>query len=421
MLDYIKNFKNSELAMGSLMLVILFNLGNVFSYLFQFSMARMLGPADYGVLAFLMALIYIFTIPSSSIQTVISKYTTQFTVNKNFGKIRGMLNDSLKKLLKISTIAFIAYLLIVIIGYSLFYIKYGRIPGVSISLFSLTGLIIFSSFIYPLGLGILQGMKKFFALGMSSIFANGLRFILAVVFVFLNLKVYGAILGLIFSISIAFILIFPFIKEVLNAKSVKSEIHLFSKGSMPTFFAMLAIVLMYSLDVILIKFFFAPDIVGKYAVLSMIGKIILFGSISVANAMFPISSERFISGNKEQNKLIRKTFITIFTLCLIAVILFAVFPELIIKILFGNQYLTLANSLIYVAIAFSFLSFLNLMVLYRISVERFTNKHAILLFVLLFIQIAILIFARKTVDNFCIGFMISSIISFVGSWYGGRR
>jgi O-antigen/teichoic acid export membrane protein len=421
MFEYFKKIKNSELAMGSLILIFLFNIGNLFSYFFQFFMARMLGPADYGVFAFLLSIVYIFTIPTSSIQTIISKYTTKLNTKKEFGKLKGLLYFSIKKLLKISIITFFIYFIVLSVGFFVFYSLKGRFPEVSFWLFVITGLVIFNSFISPVGLGILQGMKKFFALGLNAVISNGLKFTLALLLVYFNFRVFGALLGIIFGSFIAFVFILPFIKEITNTKTKETKIHLFSEEAGPTFFSMLFIVLIYSIDVIFAKFFFSPETAGQYAGLSMIGKIILFGAISIANAMFPISSEKFLKKNSETQKLIRKTFGTLLLLCLFAIILFLLFPKMVISLLFGEAYLPLSNLLGYVAISFSFISFTNLMVLYRISTDRFKIKHAVYLFFLFLTQMLLMFFFRTSIEKFVLAFMFASIIIFLVSWITGRN
>ena len=84
MFKKIKKIWEDELIKGSFILFVLIGFFNLFNYLFQMSMARMLGPSDYGILAVLMSFIYIFSIPSEAIQTIISRYTSKFNIKKEF-------------------------------------------------------------------------------------------------------------------------------------------------------------------------------------------------------------------------------------------------------------------------------------------------------------------------------------------------
>src|SRR3989344_5986119 len=93
----LNNILRNEFFLGSLILMILINTGNVITYVLHFSMARLLGPVDYGIFAVLTNIIFIFSMPAVSIQTLISKYTTRYNLKKDF-EIRvcidtaGMLN-----------------------------------------------------------------------------------------------------------------------------------------------------------------------------------------------------------------------------------------------------------------------------------------------------------------------------------------
>ena len=58
----ISRIKKDELIKGGFILLITIGIFNILNYIFQMSMAKILGPADYGVLAVLMSFIYIMTI-----------------------------------------------------------------------------------------------------------------------------------------------------------------------------------------------------------------------------------------------------------------------------------------------------------------------------------------------------------------------
>ena len=131
----ISRIKKDELIKGGFILLITIGIFNILNYIFQMSMAKILGPADYGVLAVLMSFIYIMTIPSEAIQTVISRYISKFSIKKEYGKMKYLMNKSLKKGLFIAVIAFLIYIPIAYI-FSL-YLK------INVSLLIFSGLYMF--------------------------------------------------------------------------------------------------------------------------------------------------------------------------------------------------------------------------------------------------------------------------------------
>lgn len=405
MLDLKSIFRN-EFFFGSLILIILINIGNVITYVLHFSMARLLGPIDYGVFAVLTNIIFIFSMPALSIQTLVSKYTTRYNIKKDYGRINGIFNHLIKESLIISSLIYVAFLIV-----SLYTYKQLKIP---FFLLALTGVFLFIAFTYPILIGILQGMKRFNAWGWNYVISCFIKLIIAVLLVTIGFRVYGAITGFILGTFISLLMLFPFIKDILHSEKIESRLDIFSRQSLPTVFSMLIIVVMYSMDIILAKIFFEPEIAGKYAIASLLGKTVWFVSSAVGNAMFPISSEKYETGEKSRG-LIKKTYFAIIFICITAVLILAIFPELIIKILFDVRYLNVANILVYIGIGFSFLSLLNTHILYKISVDKLGMKHIFILAILMVLQFFVLLFVHSSIESFSILFMISNIVIFIAS------
>jgi O-antigen/teichoic acid export membrane protein len=406
LLDFLKQTGNNELFRGSLILLILFNIGNVFSYLFQVSMARMLGPVDYGILAVLTSIFYVFSVPSTSIQTIVSKHTTRLFVKGDYGRMKGFFHFMISKMLVISIIVFFMFVILS------FYLS--KKLDISAWLLILAGTFLFGSFISPISVGMLQGIKKFSAWGWNSIGATLIKLLVAITLVSLGFRVYGAVIGFVIGGIFAFFFVFPFIRKITSAEKIDEKVNIFSKEIASTFLAVLFIVFIYSTDVIFARIFFSKEIAGIYGVISMIGKIILFGATGISNAMFPISSEKFVSGTGTRG-VIKKALLAAGLWAGMLLAFFFIFPELVIRILFGEQYLLLKDVLIYVGVAFSFISFLNIFVLYKISTDKFKPKHILVLAIFWIIQMAILYFINGSIESFSIGFMVSTIITFIGS------
>ncbi len=61
---------------------------NVFNLLYHFFMVRNLSPKDYGHLNTLMAFFMLFSVPSSTIQTTVTKFVSKLYVECEYKKIR---------------------------------------------------------------------------------------------------------------------------------------------------------------------------------------------------------------------------------------------------------------------------------------------------------------------------------------------
>jgi len=406
MIKNLKKHLSSELAKGSLVLFVMINIFNFLNYVFHFSMARLLIPADYIVLGVLMHLVYLYSTPSEAIIGVISKYTTKFSMEKEYGKIKFLVQNSLKKTAKYSLILFItATILAGIINYFFWHIDF--------ILIVLTNLLIFEIFLIAILRGVQQGRKKFYSLGGNMILESTIKLVLAITLVLIGFKVLGAILGLVVGVMVAIVFSFYALKDLFKEKGKKAKLDGIGHYSTSFLGAMIAIVLMYSLDVFLAKIYFVDDLAGKYAVISMLGKMIFFGTIPIGKALFPISSEKFNRNEKTKN-LFYKSFLAIALLSSVALLIFLFFPKLLILILFGAKYTEVSQYLIYVGIALTFLSFTNLVVMYGLSIERF-KAYYLYLFIFVILEFTLFSMFHATLMEFVLTFMISNILMFLGS------
>ena len=400
----IKKIVSNELVRGSFVLFITFNIFNILNFVFQFSMARMLGPVEYGVFAVLMSMLYFMAIPSDSIQTIVSRYTSKFNVNGENGKIKSLITKSLKKGI---LFAFLIYLLLIP-----FFYLFSYFLNISFFLVLLTGLMLFTFFLIPTTRGVLQGQKRFNSLGINMVLDSGIKVLISLYLVFIGWSVYGAVSSILLGSFIALVLSFIPLRKTLSEKSKSANFSGIYQYSSPIVFSILAILLMQSLDVILAKRFFSPEIAGQYAVANLIGKMIFFGTLAISKSMFPLSSEKFDDG-KNTNKIFYRSLIIVLFLCVSALLVLLLFPELFVKVLFGEKYLPVSNIIFNIGLAFSFISLSNLVVLYCISVNRKINTFYMAGFVI--IQVILLWLFKSSLYSFSIAMMISSLLLFIGS------
>jgi len=201
--------------------------------------------------------------------------------------------------------------------------------------------------------------------------------------------------------------------KIIKAESSKEDIQIFNKKGFIEFMGVFIFVFLFSLDVFFVKAFFSAESAGKYAVISMIGKIILFLGMTIGNVMLPINSEKFVKGNKTKY-VFRKTMMLTFLICGASLIIFYLFPELVVNVLFGKIYSSASNILLYIGIAFSFLALLNILLLEKISTDKFKIKELFFMFFFLVVEVSAFLIYHNTIEQFSIAFMFSTIITFIG-------
>jgi O-antigen/teichoic acid export membrane protein len=266
----------------------------------------------------------------------------------------------------------------------------------------LTGLFIFYALIIPLVRGVLQGKKKFMALGYNLVLESVIKFVAGLILVLMGLKVWGAIGAFIAGSSFAALFVFSSIKEVINSKKERVEyLNLFS-SNFSILLGMTAIVLMYSLDVILARKFFTPELAGQYSFVSLIAKTILFSSFAIGKAMFPISSENF-ENNKETKSIFKKSILITLIVASAALVLFYFLSGFIVKILSlgDTRYLSASPILFILGLGFSFASISYILILYNISTNKMKKSSFGLLFFVL-LEIILLILFNSSIHQFSV-------------------
>ncbi|MEK6843998.1 MAG: oligosaccharide flippase family protein [Nanoarchaeota archaeon] len=394
---------NKNLIKGSSILLLGFGLFNFMHFLFQFFMARMLNISEYGILAVLFSIIYITLILTESIQTIIAKYSSN---ESDSGKLKNITKKSYNKCFKISLYLFIFYLLIAI--------PLSFILRISYLLLSINGLVIFLAFFLPISRGLMQGKKRFKSLSINMIVESGSKLIFGVLFVYLGFKVYGAIAGVLAGGIIAFFFTFFQLKDIFQSKEKTAQTPGIYDYAKPAFLINSIIIIFYSLDVILARIFFAPEIAGSYAIASILGKIIFWGTLPISKAMFPMSAEN-LSDKKKAENIFRNALSILIVFIMTALIIFYLFPDLIIKIFSGKNIPQAAFILFFSGIAFSFISLTNLALLYKLSRNKIKN-HAYL-FIFIIIEIILLSVFSSNLFQFSIAFITSSAIFLWGSLY----
>ena len=395
----IRKIVNDPLVRGSVVLMIAFGAFNVLNFVFHIAMARALTTVDYGILATLFSIMYVMYFFAESIQTIIAKYSS---AQNSDGKIAALLRKSLYKARYPSVIAFLAYLAISLVLASILEIPLG--------LLALNGLMIFGAFYLPITRGILQGRRKFRALGGSMIVEAGIKIILAVVLVWAGWHVYGALVGIILGALGAYII------SVLTLRSLSrtpeepadtAHIYTYSKS---TFVIIMGLTLFYGLDIILARALFDSTQAGIYSIASVLAKTIFLGTQPISKAMFPLTAE---SSSQDHNKkrLLIKSMSLLVPVMVIALLIFYFFPHFILSIFSGREIPDAAKILFLLGIGASLISLSNLLLLYQIS--RNAVRGSILIFIPVALQLIVLPLFSDNIIRFSIAFVMTCLTLFV--------
>lgn len=403
-----RKIKSDGLIRGGFALLLMIGMFNFLNYVFQIAMARMLEPADYSILAVLISIGYIFGIPNEAIQTIITKYASKFNIKKENGKMKDVFYRSLKKGFIFSLLIFAVFIILSFFLTDLLKINFW--------LLALTGLLIFYVFSVPIIRGVLQGKKKFWNLGLNMVIESFIKVLFAIILVLIGWRVYGAMIGVLVGGIAAFFIAFAAIKDVTSSRRKKiGKFNGVYRYNLPVLVGITSIVLMYSLDVIIARIFFSPELAGKYAFISLIGKAILFSSFAVSKTMFPLSSESFEKGKKTIG-ILKKSVLLILAISVFILLLCFLAPEKVIKVisLGSSQYLDASNILFIVSAAFSFTALTNILITYALSINKI-RKISLSLLIFVLMEAGLLGLFHSNLIEFSISLLVVNFLMFLYS------
>jgi len=361
---------------GSLMFLAV-TISNILSLLYQLYMVRNLSPINYGVLNSLFSILMIVSVPSGTLQTVITKFTSTFYAINHHERIKLLLRSFVKKA---SVFGLVIFLILILGSRSICSFLQITSPW----LIMILGVTTFFSIILPLTRGGLQGLQRFGYLGLIMITNGSLKLLLGIVFVSIGFGVIGAMSALAISTFIALLLSFVMLGSVLprplalipKSSQLKSnspdpemnfsEIYRYFYAVATVFFCFMVLT---NIDVVLVKHFFKPLEAGYYSIAQMVGKIILFLPIAITMVMFPKVSNLHAQG-KDTFHILRRSLLCVGLLCGTAALICLLFPGLIIRLLSGKEHLHCIPLARIFSVTMVFFALVYVLLFYHLSIHR---------------------------------------------------
>ncbi len=337
---------------------------NLCNYLFHIFMSRSLGPVDYGILVSLFSVFMIISVPAGVLQTVTTKYTSNFKAKGELAKIKVLLHQLLTRVSLFGIGGFI--LLSLLSGHIASFLHIpSRLPIVLVAVAVALGIIC------PVLQGTLQGLQKFFYFGTNMIIGGIGKLFFGILLVYMGLKVNGALLGLAMGSLAAFLFaIFPLRRQFsLDQTDCNFSLSPIYGYFFPVGLMLLCFVLLTNIDLVLVKHFFDSSQTGHYAAASIVAKIILFLPGAIAMVMFPKTSELHAL-SKESKPVLKKSLLYTTLLSGGVLLLYLTIPSLIVKSLFGSQYIPTIPLIGIFGLAMLFFSLTNILLFYQISVHQ---------------------------------------------------
>jgi O-antigen/teichoic acid export membrane protein len=321
---------NNSLARNSAVVFAGSMASNVLAYVYHLFMGRLLGPSGYGELASLLSLLYVFTVPILVAQTVLIKFISGFKARGETGQTKTLFLQSTKLFIVISVVLFP-----VVFMTGPYITAFLHLSNTT--LFTLLYFFLISSLLTIATGSVLTGYQKFVWVSVMATLAILIKLLISIPFV--RWGVSGVMLAAVLAGIVAYGLYFIPLRFLFKARAKPTELKRRDMlgFAIPTLLTQLGITSLYSMDIIFVRHYFSAYDAGVYAALAILGKIIFYASSAIPTVLFPIASERAAAGTKTK-KLILSAVGIVVAISTGITLIYLLFPDLIVRLLFGNAY-----------------------------------------------------------------------------------
>ncbi len=352
-------------------------LSNVCNYLFHVFMGRMLSVEDYGILNSLVSLYMITSVPSVTITLVMAKYCSEFMTCRELDNISGIFYVFLKTIFLYVGMGYVLFLFI-----SPYISNYLNIPSIIPVVIIGTGL--FFAFFAPVNNGVLQGLQRFTFLSVSMAAVSLFKLFSAVVLVYMGFKVNGALAALALASFFVFLLTAYYLRRggYVVPLSRTSRLKLKAdngiiKYSLPILFSSLLFAVLTQVDMLLVKHYFPAQQAGIYASAAVFGRTVLCLPSVIVIALFPLVSELHCL-NKDTFEILKKGLLYTGLIAGGGVLLFWSKSELLLRVMFGERFVSAAPLLGVFGLAMFPLALLSIVINFNLARHQTKFLYSIL-------------------------------------------
>jgi O-antigen/teichoic acid export membrane protein len=354
-----------ELGRATTVMVGLTLLASIANYASNVIFSRLLSPESYGDLTALIAFSVIAAVPTGAAQTVVAERIAVLSALGQHDRVRYLIRHAVAH---IGAIAFVLGALYVLCIPLVARALNLQTVGPAIALAPLLVL----SFFLPVAFGVLQGMERFVALGGVILIVSLSRILVGVPWTLagggaggpLGGSAIGCLLGL---GATAYLCRHHLLRGGTGAARAgvrrRPDRRTFAAACVFVGFALIS-----NLDVLLAKLCLSAHAAGEYAALVTVEKIVIFLPGAVAVVMVPNAArERHRDGSA--GRVLRIAALLVAVTTLLVAVPAALAPRLLLRLMFGANYVGAAGGVLPIVCAGTCLALLYLLVVYTVAIQ----------------------------------------------------
>jgi O-antigen/teichoic acid export membrane protein len=337
---------------------------NICGFIAHAIASRQLGVTEYGGLYALINAALIASLPAAFVAPVVAQLAAEFRALHDDGHLRGLTDSIAGGFAKLGAL----YLIVATIG-AVPFAHFLHVPVWSVPFVGLlAGVTLFVNALRAIA----QGTQDFVGYGFSNA-AEGIAKVIGIsLLIGLGLRLGGGIAGFALGPACALIYLGMRLKRryaVSEPRAVRYDWQRILNAGAGAAAATIAIALMGSADVILVKHYFAPHEAGLYAAASLGGKMLLYLVGFVPTVLLPQAADRHARGARTR-EVLAGSLTMLVTVALCGIFVFYFFGLDVLHALVGHAYDAAAPLLVRYGLAMVLLALTNSLTYYGIATHR---------------------------------------------------
>lgn len=322
----------SRAGLQTAALFLLDGLANAMDFAFHFWMGRVLIPSDFAILQTLNSVALVYTTASGVFQPVVGRFIAQARGTGQNEELPAIFQSFLQAAFWLGLIlSALVFVFAQSIGRSL------NLPPWTIQLSA--ALILFST-LRPIAAGTLQGRENFMAFGFARLALSLARLLAVFILIRAGLGLTGAVIALPFGWLVSVLCAFLLLGRTFWRRSKLASQNLLREGVKLSFYALLAYLAymtLTSLDLIWVNQHLPGEVAGAYAGLVLMRRIVALLPGVAVTVMFP-RVVRSLAQGKQPTRILVQTAAIILAVSGTLSILYFMFGNPLIRLIFGAEY-----------------------------------------------------------------------------------
>lgn len=369
---------------------------NISNYVLNVAVSRILGRAQFGEVAAILALLYVLNVPTSAVQTLLTREVAQLPDPDELPAVYRSIRRVVLRWAAVASLVTLALTPLVV--------AFLRLDSYMPALF--LPLLVGLALLVPMYRGILQGRRHFGLLTANVGAEAALRVVGAILLTLLGFQAAGVMGAFAVGLVASLVLGRVFTRRDLSSGSTLARSNRSSHlvELLPVIAGLGLVTAAFNIDVILGRHFLSPVAGGEYAAVSLVARVLFYLTSSVGGA---VVASRIPDQPRGRLKLLAQGLAVVVGTAVAGELACLLFPRTVVVGVFGSAYGEAASVLPLLGAGMVALSATNLLVYFLLAMRL--KAFAVLQLAGLALEVGLIAWHHTTLNDIALAFTAASV------------